>query len=420
MGVAGALARHPGPAAAFTLDDGRTLVCRPQATLRLALGPDSRPAWAWLDPRTGETLPAPISLEGEPASVFDRVLRAFRPSTSKGDDRSSGFVGMVTHDAASIFEPSARSRRRPPLPLIELHRFEEADILPPGAGEQDVRPPLPPIRLRSQTGRLGYLARVRMALDFIRAGDVYQVNIGHRLTGPFRGSPRALFAHLSAQNQPKHGGYYEFAPGAGARAVASLSPELFLTLDAGSRRVVTRPMKGTRTAGGDTELRDSPKDRAELNMIVDLMRNDLGRVCEFGSIAVDEPRNIERHAAGALVQATATVSGTLREACGQADLLAATFPPGSVTGAPKLRALQLIDELEDFPRGAWCGSLGVFFDDGSAQLNVAIRTATLTAARLDYPVGAGIVADSDPESEWRETLAKAEPIRAVATIEDDR
>ena len=160
-------------------------------------------------------------------------------------------------------------------------------------------------------------------------------------------------------------------------------------------------------------------------MIVDLMRNDLGRVCEYRSVRVERAREIEAHAG--VIHGVATVSGRLRDGIGHADLLRATFPPGSVTGAPKVRAMQIIDELEPSRRGPYCGSVGFVSDCGNACWNVAIRTATLTceagsdaeSARgvLDYSVGAGIVADSDPEAEWEETLSKARMLDALRSEE---
>jgi len=189
---------------------------------------------------------------------------------------------------------------------------------------------------------------------------------------------------------------------------------------------VTRPMKGTRPAGGDpAELERSVKDRAELNMIIDLMRNDLGRVCRAGSVRVERAREIERHGGERGVwQATATVSGELRDGIGLARVLGAAFPAGSVTGAPKIRAMQIIDELEPVRRGPYCGSIGWIGNDGAAELSVAIRTALVSGAPgdgpgevregvLDYSVGAGIVADSDPSAEWRETMDKAGVMRAI-------
>jgi anthranilate/para-aminobenzoate synthase component I len=176
-------------------------------------------------------------------------------------------------------------------------------------------------------------------------------------------------------------------------------------------------MKGTRPAHADPdELRDSPKDRAELNMIVDLMRNDLGRVCEFGSLRVTDPRTIERHGSGVL-QATATIQGRLRESSDLSDVLTACFPPGSVTGAPKVRAMQIIDEIEARDRGAYCGSVLVLDDSGAFVSSVGIRTAHIANGVLSYSAGAGIVADSVPEDEWAETLTKAEILATALGVD---
>ncbi|MCE7972899.1 MAG: anthranilate synthase component I family protein [Leptolyngbya sp. PLA1] len=265
-----------------------------------------------------------------------------------------------------------------------------------------------------------YMGKVARTVEYIRAGDVYQANIAHRLEWDFEGSTRGLFAALAGTARPRHGAYLEWDDGAERRVIASASPELFFSFDAASRRLVARPMKGTRRAGPGAadSLRASAKDRAELAMIVDLMRNDLGRVCETGSVRVEQERTLELHASGELLQTTATVAGRLAAGRGLEDAVRAMFPCGSVTGAPKIRAMQIIGELERRPRGPYCGSLGMITDGGDAVLSVAIRTALVrgeagrargevTRGTLEYSVGAGIVADSDPRSEWLETLDKA-------------
>ena len=272
----------------------------------------------------------------------------------------------------------------------------------------------------SATGRDGFIEAVRRAVGYIHAGDVFQVNLTHRLTLPLRGHPRDFFAALVRAASPAHGAYIELPDG---RAICSVSPELFLSYDARSRRLATEPMKGTRPlrTTDDTaarELFDSAKDRAELAMIVDLMRNDLGRVARFGTVRVDDPRRVEAHG-DSVLQATARVSAELRAGLGFADAMALAFPPGSVTGAPKIRAMQLIDELEPVERGFYCGAIGRIDPDGDAECSVAIRTAVVSPPNADgvrtvsYHVGCGIVADSDPEAEWRESLDKAEVLRRV-------
>lgn len=276
---------------------------------------------------------------------------------------------------------------------------------------------------------------VRTTLDAIAAGDIYQANITHQLVGSFSGDPHELFAQLARTARPAHGMYLASpvpCEDGSCLAILSLSPELFLRFDAKTRTLRTKPMKGTRPGNcTPAELFDAEKDRAELAMIVDLMRNDLGRVCEFGSVHVQTPRQVERHASGpgAILQATATVVGTVRKECTTTDILRATFPPGSVTGAPKIRAMQIIDELEPFARNPYCGCVGSFYDDGSFELAVAIRTILLHGMRdsdsghfinadLTYCIGAGIVADSDPKLEWLETLDKARVLEPIFTIPD--
>ncbi len=293
--------------------------------------------------------------------------------------------------------------------------------------------------LSSAVGQRAYAEGVRRAVEYIRAGDVFQVNLAHPLRARFEGSARALASTLFAQTGAWFGGMIELDPHAGdaqqptsdRRCVLSVSPELFLRYDPADRSLLTSPMKGTRPAAADPEeLRLAPKDRAELNMITDLMRNDLGRVASFGSVRVADPRRIERHAGSSgVIQASSEIAATLRPGLGLADLLRATLPAGSITGAPKVRAMQIIDELEPFPRGAYCGVLGFVSRSGHAEFSVAIRTATIVGksgqeqgsfkdASLEYPVGAGIVADSDPDAEWAETLAKAGVFARLTEITD--
>lgn len=360
---------------------------------------------------------------------------------------ASGWIGWLSYDLGRALEPAAAGPAPPAddrrFPLAEFARCEGAYAydrrarrwhalgntrsLPDPRELIQAAPHSAPAFTasdpRSGTGERAYTDAVARAIDLIHAGDVYQVNLTHRLTGAFEGSARALFAALAHAADPWHGLYLESDEDTIRRAFCSASPELFLSYDPTTRRLTTRPMKGTRPISATPdELHAAPKDRAELAMIVDLMRNDLGRVAEFGSVRVETARAIETHA-DSVHQATATISATLRKGLTLADAIAAAFPAGSVTGAPKIRAMQLIDELEPAARGPYCGTAGFIADTGHAMLNVAIRTATvtgtpgpralddITTGTLDYPVGAGIVADSDPQAEWDETLVKAEILR---------
>jgi anthranilate/para-aminobenzoate synthase component I len=288
----------------------------------------------------------------------------------------------------------------------------DASSLPPLA-DASAPPPWRVGAFRSDAGEAAYCAMVERAQAYIRAGDVYQVNMTRRLRAPFGGDGRAMFTHAARAMGAWSGAYMEI-PGAGA--VVSFSPELLVDHRARTRRIVTRPIKGTQGAGEPPDaLLASEKDRAELAMIVDLMRNDLGRVCEFGSVRVENARALERHggrgaiASSAVRHAVATVAGTRDARRDLADIIGAVFPAGSVTGAPKVRAMQIIEELEGSPREWYCGSLGFVSDTGDMALNVAIRSGWVRPGgdTLDYHIGAGIVADSDPALEWRETCAKA-------------
>jgi para-aminobenzoate synthetase/4-amino-4-deoxychorismate lyase len=257
-----------------------------------------------------------------------------------------------------------------------------------------------------------HLDAVERAVELIRAGELYQVNVCTRLTAPFEGSPAALFADAAARLRPAHAAFVD----TGSRAVASLSPELFLRRRADE--VTTSPIKGTlpRTEAPEA-LRRSTKDAAENVMIVDLMRNDLGRVAQTGSVHVAELLSVEPYPGvwHLVSTVTARVDGD------DADLLRATFPPGSVTGAPKVRAVEAIAELEQQPRGAYTGAIGFASPSWGLEFNVAIRTFEIGGGQIELGVGGGITADSVPMLEWRECLHKAAPLLGAlgADLADD-
>lgn len=273
-----------------------------------------------------------------------------------------------------------------------------------------------------------YRAAVRRVIDYIAAGDAFQVNLAQRFTAGFKGefphAHRALFQKLASVSPAWYGGYLELAdatgtrPGiAGSRAIASTSPELFVEVN--NRHVITRPIKGTRPASAPAdELLHSEKDQAELNMIVDLLRNDLGRVSRFGSVKVTQPRVIESHPT--VHHGVSTIEAELLPDNDIVDLLRASIPGGSITGAPKVRAMEIIEELEPVRRGPYCGAIGWLSRD-QACLNIAIRTLLLSRDmsagegqhRVDFSVGGGIVADSDPQAEYQETLDKAAAMLAA-------
>jgi para-aminobenzoate synthetase component 1 len=261
-----------------------------------------------------------------------------------------------------------------------------------------------------------YLENVRRVLDYIRAGDVYQINYTQRVHFSFQADPFSLYLQLKKIQPVSYGAFINMGDG----VVISGSPELFLRLK--EKRILSKPMKGTRKrsqkASTDRqlkrELKDSKKDRAENVMIVDLMRNDLGRFCEFGSVKV--PRLYVVEAYDTVYQMVSHVTGIPRSDAQISDMIRATFPPGSITGAPKKRAMEIIYELEPHQRGVYCGVIGYFFQDRMV-LNVAIRTLELWDGQGVLGVGGGIVADSDPELEYEESILKAKASMMALGIE---
>jgi para-aminobenzoate synthetase component 1 len=253
-----------------------------------------------------------------------------------------------------------------------------------------------------------YCAAVRAVLDYIAAGDVYQVNLAQRFVVTDPPAPAGLFAAMQHEQAMPFAAYVD----AGDFVLVSNSPECFLTLrDDG---LATFPVKGTRRRGQDAssdqclvrDLLEDPKERAEHVMIVDLERNDLGKVCQTGSIRVDAFASV--HTFPSLHHLVSKVSGRLRPSTSLAGVLRATFPGGSITGAPKIRAMEIIDMLEPVRRGFYTGAIG-FIGDGGAWFNLAIRTAIAIQQQITYHAGGGIVADSVPEREYEETLLKAQP-----------
>jgi para-aminobenzoate synthetase component 1 len=262
--------------------------------------------------------------------------------------------------------------------------------------------------LTSNFDRAGYLAAVARAIDYIHAGDCFQVNVAQRLLAPARGSPLELYRRLRERNAATFAGYFDL----GDFVIASASPERFLRVEGGE--VEARPIKGTRPRGASPaedearkrELLASAKDRAENVMIVDLLRNDLGRVCAYGSVRVPAVCRLESYRF--VHHLVSEVRGRLRPGLGPVDLLRAAFPGGSVTGAPKIRAMEIIAELEPTARGPYCGSLGYLGFDGAMDTSILIRTFTVGRGWVQFPVGGGIVADSVPDREYEETWHKAE------------
>ena len=254
----------------------------------------------------------------------------------------------------------------------------------------------------------GYLEAVRRVREYILAGDIFQANLSQRLQGPWREPPFSLYRRLRQRNPAPFAAFLEL----GDHAVVSASPERFLLLD--ERRLVeTRPIKGTRPRGSGPRhdaalgeaLIESEKDRAENVMIVDLLRNDLSRVCRPGTVRVPELFALEHHPT--VHHLVSTVVGELEAGADAVDLLRAAFPGGSITGAPKIRAMEILAELEPTRRGVYCGAIGYLAAGGAMDTSIVIRTYLAKGDQVYFQAGGGIVADSDPEQEYRETLDKA-------------
>jgi para-aminobenzoate synthetase/4-amino-4-deoxychorismate lyase len=352
-----------------------------------------------------------LEFEGRPRLYRGpaQVVEARRPGEVRPAlDRLRGkhAAGFIAYEAGHALEPKlaplARGSAEDGPPLLWFGLFEnwqEVDpdsFLPDPAGAFAARP-------RPLVEREAHEAAVERALEHILAGDIYQANLTFRAEVAMAGHPLALYAAIRPRAKAGWGGVVF----TGEHWLLSFSPELFFTLEAG--RVTARPMKGTAPAASDPEaLRSDPKQRAENLMIVDLLRNDLSRLSKPGTVKVPALFEVETYPT--VLQMTSTVVGELEEGLGGVDLLETIFPCGSVTGAPKIRAMEIIDSLEGERRGPYTGSIGRLAPGGEAEFNVAIRTLVLkggeTGARIG--LGSGIVADSAAADEWLECLAKGE------------
>ncbi|MEO5596406.1 MAG: anthranilate synthase component I [Lysobacteraceae bacterium] len=329
-------------------------------------------------------------------------------------DSLKGRLYLVVHADPDVPQAYSKARRR----LDELvHRLRHSgrsypDVLAPAqVSESD---------FESGFSEEGYKAAVRAAQDYIRAGDIFQVVLSQRLSIPFHARPVDVYRALRAMNPSP---YMYFLDLDGTQVVGS-SPEILVRLqhdDQGAGIVTVRPIAGTRPRGDthaqdlalEAELLADPKERAEHLMLIDLGRNDVGRVAEPGSVKVGEQFVIERYSH--VMHIVSEVTGTLRDGLSYADVLKAAFPAGTVSGAPKIRALEIIHELEPVKRNIYAGAIGYIGWWGDADTAIAIRTAVIQDGRLHVQAGAGIVHDSDPQAEWNETMNKGRALfRAVA------
>jgi para-aminobenzoate synthetase component I len=351
--------------------------------------------------------PSPEKRYTELRTRMEWVLARLRrdPAGPPGGDQGRGVPG-----AEGALEPNGPSPT-PHSPSGSGGRLLD-HTFPPlegGTGTEE----LSPTEVRSSLGERGYLAGVERIREYILAGDIFQANLTHLIEAPWEGSGLELYRALRRRSPAPFAAYLDTGHG----EVASISPESFLELR--GDRIRTRPIKGTAPRGrSEAEdkrlaraLRASEKDAAENVMIVDLLRNDLSRVSRPGSVQVPSLLALETHPS--VHHLVSTVEGRLNEGLGPVDLLRATVPGGSITGAPKIRAMEILRELEPVRRGVYTGALGLIEFSGDLTLSVAIRTAVLREGWACYGVGGGITLASDPAAEWRESLAKALPFLQV-------
>jgi para-aminobenzoate synthetase component 1 len=389
--------------------------------LAAASGSHEAPGFVWLDSSLEErgglsllSYEPDLILEGNVSEwhLLERELERRRREAPDLDIPDGAAIGYFRFDGSYRFGFYDR---------IHLHASDGwVGPAPSCVGkpfENTPSEPLPAeLDFRSEITRKDYIRMVRRAQEYVKAGDIYQVCLAHRFTADFVGDPWSLYLALREASPAPHAAYLRL----GDETVLSSSPECFLKMS--GRRISTRPIKGTRPRRRDPEedehqafeLRTSPKEIAELVMITDLERNDLGSVCEFGSVSATELLHLERYAQ--VFHLVSTVEGKLRKEVSQVAALAACFPGGSISGAPKKRALEIIKELEPSPRGLFTGAIGYFGYNGESQFNIAIRTLVIRNGRAIFHVGAGITADSVPEKEWEETLHKAAGILQAARI----
>jgi len=402
---------------------------------------------------------------GDPLAFVDSYGRRFRAVAPPGLPRlCGGLVGYFGYDTVRVIEKRLAPTEKPggiDVPDILLLLTEELAVVDNLTGKlhlvvhadpgeknayaraqsrlrelrsklrQPINPPDAPGDARTEPVRefakAGYLAAVAKAKEYVLAGDMMQVQIGQRIQLAFRAAPLSLYRALRSINPSPYMYFYDF----GDFQVVGASPEILVRQEARlqsgvERQIVTlRPIAGTKPRGATPdedealarELLGDPKERAEHVMLIDLARNDIGRIAEIGSVRVTEQMVVEKYSH--VQHIVSNVEGVLRPGMTNLDVLRATFPAGTLTGAPKVRAMEIIDELEPVKRGIYGGACGYLSFSGAMDLAIAIRTGIVKDGVLYVQAAAGIVADSIPESEWRETEAKARAVlRAAEQVQD--
>lgn len=318
-------------------------------------------------------------------------------------------AGYLSYDLGYVFEDALSHRLAPkrPTPLLNFGIFKTFERQAPTQLLYSSQ--APDLTLTPLWSEAEYSKRFSQVMDYIRAGDVYQINLTFPMTGPYDGPAHTLYAAFRHRQKGRYGGVVHLG---NAPDIISLSPELFFRKE--GRDMSMRPMKGTRPRSANSQIdeelrlnmRNDVKSQAENLMIVDLLRNDLSRISEPGSVKVPELFALETYQT--LHQMTSRVASKLTPDIDMKSIFQNLFPCGSVTGAPKIRAMEIIDDLETTPRGAYCGALGYIDPNGDACFNVGIRTLTLSGKRLTYNVGSGLVYDSQAQDEYHECLLKAD------------
>jgi len=361
------------------------------------------------------------TFRSNPFLALKTLLKRYRrPSLSKDTPFTSGAVGYFSYDLKDFVEELPdRAHDDLGLPDCIFAFYDEVIACDNLAGNTHLPPiddgylsmpyalPIKTHMLKSNFSKESYMKAIVKAKEYIKKGDIYQVNLSQRFCVDLNMDPKELYLRLRTFSPAPFCAYLDLKD----VVILSSSPERFL-LKRGSY-IETRPIKGTRPRGDDRtsdealrdELLASPKDHAEHIMIVDLERNDLGRICRYGSVRPTESAILEKYSS--VFHLVSTVTGELRENIDPIDCLMATFPGGSITGAPKIRAMEIIEELEPVKRSIYTGAIGYISFDGNMDTSIAIRTFVIKDKKVFFQVGGGIVADSDPELEYEETLHKA-------------
>jgi para-aminobenzoate synthetase len=390
---------------------------------RPALFFDGRGAWQ------GSAWPTRVAIDPTPiAGDLSAIDQTVRDRRKKGGPGGTGIAVVLAYELFA-------KRADPNLPGSAAFAVDGSIAFPDGAPPRVVGPydltdrlkdPANPASgfsshpLRTSLPREHYLEAVRRVQRHIAAGDIYQANLTQRFACDFDGDPWALYRNLTESTQAPRSAFID----AGDWALASVSPETFVDIDKAGV-ATTLPIKGTRPRGETPEEDDamkrdllaSAKDRAELTMIVDLERNDLGRIAKTGTVRVEDLATLKTYPA--VHHLVATVKADLKDGTGFEALVRAVFPGGSITGAPKLRAVEILESLEPVPRGYYTGSLFFLDDDGSTWSSILIRSVVVARGVAHLGAGGGVVADSDPEGEWMESNAKARALTRVLGFEPE-